>query len=363
MSFMIPLLLNAGDDSITSSRRNAITRAVEKCSPAIVSVNVTEVIRQVDPMYGGMDPFFMQFFGDRGREMFTREYQVRELGSGFLISDDGYILTNNHVAGNAKKIIVTTTDGKKYDADIIGSDVVSDVALIKIKGDDFQYLKLGNSDDAIIGEWAIALGNPFGLFDLNSKPTITVGVVSNKGVSFMQENRVYKNMIQTDAAISSGNSGGPLVNSNGEVIGMNTVIFSTAQSNQGAGSIGIGFAIPINRVKEIIKILKSDGSVDRNFYMGLDVKIINEKIAKYYKLSQKEGLVVYSVDRNSDAYNAGIEPRDIILAINGKPVLSLDDYSMSVGDGIVGHKLEFTILRDDMEQKKVVTLTARKRKR
>ncbi|MCL5991543.1 MAG: trypsin-like peptidase domain-containing protein, partial [Bacteroidetes bacterium] len=264
---------NGSSDDIANSRHNAITKAVEECSPAIVGINVTEVYqveyREPYNMFFD-DPFFQQFFGNQRRSR-TREYSVQGLGSGFIISQDGYILTNHHVAGNASKIIVTTTDGKKFDAEIIGADKTSDVALLKIKGDNFPYLKLANSDDVIIGEWSIAFGNPFGLFDINTKPTITVGVVSNKNINFTQDDRVYRGMIQTDAAISSGNSGGPLVNSLGEVIGINTVIFSTAQSSRGAGSIGIGFAIPINRVKKVVDIIKDNKKINRNFNVGMEV--------------------------------------------------------------------------------------------
>ncbi|MGB9913486.1 MAG: S1C family serine protease, partial [Candidatus Kapaibacteriota bacterium] len=240
-------------NELYNSRQNAITRAIAKASPAIVGINVIQYVdvpvQTFDPF---VDPFLEFFFGRRPREYFYERYQVQGLGSGFIISPDGYILTNHHVAGNASKIIVTTTEGKKYDAKLIAADELTDVALLKIEGDNFPYLKLGNSDDVIVGEWVIAMGNPFGLFDLNMKPTVTVGVVSNKGINITQDNRIYKGMIQTDAAISSGNSGGPLLNSLGEVIGINTMIYSTATSRQGAGSIGIGWAIPINRVKKVL---------------------------------------------------------------------------------------------------------------
>jgi serine protease Do len=347
------------NDEINQSRQNAITRAIEKCSPAIVGINVTELVN-VDPFSNFFnDPFFEQFFNMRDRSAFSRQYEVRELGSGYIVSPDGYILTNHHVAGNAQKIIVTMTDGKKYDAEIIGSDRVTDVALIKIDGKNLPYLKLGNSDEAIIGEWAIAFGNPFGLFDLNTKPTVTVGVISNIGVSFLQEGRVYKNMIQTDAAISSGNSGGPLINSAGEVIGMNTVIFSTAQSSRGAGSIGIGFAIPINRVKDIYELLKKDKKVDRNFSFGLDVRNIDKRIANYFRLSKTVGVVALSVERGSSAEDAGFEPGDILLKVDDKDINSLDDLQMVVLDCVTGTKLNFLILRDDKEIMKKLTLKSK----
>ena len=354
-----PVYYNATvSDSVSNSRRNAITRAVHESSPAIVSVNVTEVhqvaVRDPFDMFGN-DPFFRQFFGYRKR---IQEYKVQAIGSGFLISPDGYILTNHHVAGNATKIVITTTDGKKYDADIIGADRTSDVALLKIKGNNFPYLQLANSDDVIIGEWAIAFGNPFGLFNINSKPTVTVGVISNKDINFVQEDRVYKGMIQTDAAISSGNSGGPLVNSLGNVIGINTVIFSTAQNENGAGSIGIGFAIPINRVKEVINILLKDKKINRNFDLGMEVRELNEELAHYISSKVKDGVVVFSIKRDSPAEQAGIEPGDIVLEINSQPVSKIDDYNIIVGDGIVGEKLNFTLLRDDKKINKTILLKA-----
>ncbi len=354
--------LDAASNSVTESRRNAITKAVEKCSPAIVGINVTsyvEVTRRdpFDIFYD--DPMFRHFFGNRGRR--TQKYQVQGLGSGFIISPDGYILTNHHVAGNASKVIVTTTDGKKYDAEIVGADKTSDVCLLKIEGKNFHYLELANSDDVITGEWAIALGNPFGLFDLNAHPTITVGVVSNTGVNLIQEDRVYKGMIQTDAAISSGNSGGPLVNSLGQVIAINTIIFSTAQNQRGAGSIGIGFAIPINRVKEIVAELKEKKTIDRNFYHGMEVREIDEQIQRYLSIEQNEGIIVFSVERNSPANEAKIEPGDIILEINGMKVLRQDDFLINVLDARNGQKLSFKLLRDGKEINTTLTLKPRKR--
>ncbi len=333
------------NDSIACGRENAITLAVKKCSPAIVGINVTEVrkVEYVHPFFD--DPFFRRFFGKRTPRR-TREYEVKGLGSGFLISPNGYILSNHHVAGNAAKIVVTLTSGETYDAEIIGADKVSDVALLKIDGENLPYIKLGDSDDLIIGEWVIAMGNPFGLFKINAKPTVTVGVISNKGVDLYQDGRVYKKMIQTDAAISSGNSGGPLINALGEVIAMNTVIFSTAQNTAGAGSIGIGFAIPINRVKKIVETLKEEGGIDRNYTIGITVKKIDEEIARYLNTDRKQGVFIYSIQRGSPADEANFEPGDIILEIENKIIDSPEDYLLMVTDGVAGQYLKFKILRD-----------------
>lgn len=353
--------VDAANADITSSRQNAITRVVAMASPAIVGINVTEVreYNVQDPwsdFFGG-DPFFQRFWGRRGPQTYKQE--VHGLGSGFLISSDGYILTNDHVAGNAKKVIVTMTDGEKYDAKIIGSDRVADVALLKIEGKKFPYVKLGNSDDVIVGEWSIAFGNPFGLFDKNAKPTVTVGVVSNTGVSFTQDERVYRDMIQTDAAISSGNSGGPLLNAAGEVIGMNTVIFSTAQSGRGAGSIGIGFSVPINRVKAIVEMLRAGEELDRNFTTGMAVRGIDDALANALNLDRSDGVIISDVYRNSPAAKAGLEAGDIILDIDGHRVVNEDDVLVVVNDGVVGQKLDFTVLRGTQKLKKTLTLERR----
>jgi len=350
------------NNDITNSRRNAITEAVAKCSPAIVGINVTEV-RQVvysNPFLD--DPFFRRFFGnDFGRSV--REYEVQGLGSGFIISPDGYILSNHHVAGNASKIIVTMTAGSKHEAEIIGSDMVTDVALLKIKGNNLPYLNLGSSHDIIIGEWVIAFGNPFGLFDRNAKPTVTVGVVSNNDVNLLHQdspyNRVYRNMIQTDAAISSGNSGGPLVNSLGDVIGMNTIIKTTATSRQGAGSIGIGFSIPIDRVKTIVEYLKSGKSIDRDYYTGIEPRELDDQLARYIGSKAKEGVVVFGMLNGSPAEKSGIKLGDIISEIDGFKILRLEDYLIATGDAVTGQVLNFKVMRESKELSINVKLEAR----
>ena len=355
-----------GQDDISNSRRNAITTAVERCSPAIVGINVTEIREQIisDPFGFYDDPFFRRFFG--GPE-YRHQYSVKGVGSGFLISSDGYILTNDHVAGNASKVVVTMTDGKKYDARVIGADPVTDVALLKIDEEDLPHLELANSDDVIVGEWTIAFGNPFGLFDNNAKPTVTVGVVSNVGVNFTQPDergneRVYKGMIQTDAAISSGNSGGPLVNSLGEVIGVNTVIYSTAQGRSGAGSIGIGFAIPINRVKAIVERLKSEGKIDRDFWTGMRLQLIDDEVAAYYKLSRDEGILITRIAGDSPADKAGLEPGDVIIEIDGMKVYRTEDVNVAILDGEVGQTMTLKIDRNGTEREVTMTLTKPQRK-
>lgn len=334
-------------DHISSQRHNAITRAVALATPAVVGINVTEIREYTyrDPwsQYFGEDPFFNQFFG-RNR---TLRQEVKGLGSGFIISPDGYILTNDHVAGNAKEITVTLTNKEKYQAKIIGTDQISDICLLKIDGTNFPYLRLGNSADVIIGEWAIAMGNPFGLFEISDKPTVTVGVISASGVNLSsQENHYYRNMIQTDAAINSGNSGGPLLNSVGEVIGVNAIILNPSQNNGIGTNIGLGFAIPIDRVKSVVVELKKNGKLERNFWTGLEVQTVDARVARYFGLNKPEGVIVSDVKHDSPADRAGFKPGDIITEVNGEKVNSDDDINSLLIDARVGDVWKMKILRE-----------------
>ncbi len=326
-------------DQISNQRRNAITRSVAVASPAVVGINVTEIREYRDPwgQFFGDDPFFRQFFGDR-----TYRQEVKGLGSGFIISPDGYVLTNDHVAGNAKTITVTMTSGQRYSAELVGTDLVSDISLLKIDGKNLPYVKLGNSDDVIIGEWVIALGNPFGLFEIADKPTVTVGVVSATGLNLRGEGgRYYRGMIQTDAAINSGNSGGPLLNSTGEVIGVNAVIFTPNQ-----GSVGVGFAIPINRVKSIVAELKNNGKIERRFWTGLDVQAIDVRVARYFGLDKAEGVIVSDVKRGSPAERAGFKVGDIIVEINGERIVTDDNVQSVISDAKAGDTLKVRVYRE-----------------
>jgi serine protease Do len=332
------------DKDITDSRENAITRTVKDVSSSVVGINVTEVREYRDPFAD--DPFFRQFFGDR-----SYKQEVQGLGSGFIISEDGYIVTNDHVIGNATKVVVSMTDGEHVDAEIIGKDSYSDIAVLKINKSGLPYVKLGNSDDAIIGEWVVALGNPFGLFEVNQKPTVTVGVISATGMKLNSgQNRFYRNMIQTDAPINSGNSGGPLANSIGEIIGMNTLIY-TGNSMAG-GNIGLGFAIPINKVKKIVETLRKDGKIERNYDIGLRVQTVDKNIAQYFKLNNVQGVIVVSVDKGSASDDEGIKPEDIILSVNGEKIGTDSDFWGIITDMNIGDKITLKILRSGSEIEK-----------
>jgi len=337
-------------DDIAGSRKNIITETVKKVSPAVVGINVIEIQQYRDPLGSFFDdPFFRQFFGDRR----SRTREVKELGSGYIISPEGYIVTNDHVAGNASRITVTLTDGISYDAELIGSDPVSDIALLKIDGENFPYVEPGNSDEIIIGEWVIALGNPFGLFEVNDKPTVTVGVISATGMNLEPiKDRYYLNMIQTDAAINGGNSGGPLVNSLGEVIGMNTLIFTAGSQ----GSIGLGFAIPINKVKTIIEELKDKGKIDRNFEIGMRIQSIDESIAKYYNLDRTKGVIITKIYPGTPSDKAGLQVGDIILKINEFQINNDNTIFGVFYEFRTGQEIDIVIFRDEEEHHKKMLL-------
>ncbi|MEM1116936.1 MAG: trypsin-like peptidase domain-containing protein [Bacteroidota bacterium] len=327
------------DGEIASSRRTAITRAVEAASPAVVSVNVIEVrqVRVRDPL--------ARFFGMRVPDQIY-EQQFPGLGSGFIISPDGYIVTNDHVAGNAVETTIAFPDGSTLPAELVGSDPQTDIALLKVDPPEpLPYLAFEEQDEPIVGEWAIALGNPFGLFEA-AEPTVTVGVVSAVGRDFpMQEGRTFRDMIQTDAAINSGNSGGPLVNALGRVIGMNTFIFSRS-----GGSVGLGFSVPARRVQQVVAELRQTGEVDRSFYTGLNVNVINQRLARALGAPEAVGkLIVRSVETDSPADAAGLRAYDIIDRIDGEPVGSNEDFRLRFLDNRAGDTIRLGVVRDGRE--------------
>lgn len=328
-------------EDLYQSRTNAITRAVEVASPAVVSVNVIGIERFQDPFAG--DPWMEFFFGRRRSRVYER--QVQSLGSGFVISPDGYIVTNEHVAHNAATITVAFMDGATLEARLIGSDPATDMALLKVDPPSpLPYLSFTEADQPIPGEWAIALGNPFGLFEA-SEPTVTVGVVSGVGRDFQpQENRVYRDMIQTDASINQGNSGGPLLNALGEVIGVNTFIYSG-----NGGSIGLGFAVPAYKARDIVDELRRNGRIDRSYYTGLRGMDVNSRIAKALGLAEERGFIVRDVDAGSPAEDAGFRPYDVILSFEGEPIDGQLDLFGRLFDFRPGDVVQLVINREGRE--------------
>lgn len=334
----------AVNESITLSRQTAITRAVETATPAIVSINVIELqqVRYRDPFADFFqDPFFGQFFSERQSRIIER--RVQNLGSGFVISPDGYIVTNHHVAGNATKVTVSLTDGQTLDAELIGADKATDLALLKISPDrPLEYLRFSESPEPIVGEWAIALGNPFGLFEA-AAPSVTVGVVSAAERDLgSKDGRIYHDMIQTDAAINRGNSGGPLINSLGEVIGVNAAIYS-----ESGGSVGLGFAVPAARAQRIIRELRETGQVDRSYYTGISFVAVTAQIAEALELEDTRGILVADVDSGSPAEEAGLLPYDLIVALQDESISNHDDYIARIFDFRPGDVITYHVLRNN----------------
>jgi len=340
-----------GQREVDASRQTAITRAIKEVSPAVASVSVTQIQNVYSPF--SKDPFFEFFFPGR-----QPKREVHSSGSGVVISPDGYVLTNFHVVENATNVLVTLPGGEEFEAEIIGTDFITDLALLKLNGKYFPYAQLGNSDDLIIGEWVIALGNPFGLFDISKQPTATSGIISAVDMNFGSQSggRVYKDMIQTDAAINRGNSGGPLVNALGDVIGINTFIFTGSQFAE--GSIGIGFAIPINIAKDIAEELKVSGKVDRSFSTGLSVERLTPEVVSYLDVPFSRGVIVVEVEHGSNAEKSGVEVGDIIYGINGKKISSSREILKIIKESDLrsGSKIKLQIYREGKKITKKLTL-------
>ncbi|MGD2187694.1 MAG: Do family serine endopeptidase [Desulfobacterales bacterium] len=274
-----------------------------------------------------MKEFFDRFFGQQP----DRNFKRRSLGSGFIIDEEGYVVTNNHVIENADKIQVVLKNKKVYEAKIIGRDTNTDIALIKIQSDDnFEFVRLGDSDALKIGQWVVAIGNPFGL-----ENTVTAGIVSAKGRII--ESGPYDDFIQTDASINPGNSGGPLLNMDGKVVGINTIIF--------AGGRGIGFAIPANMAKNVVAQLKESGKVTRGWF-GVSIKDVPNDLAEYFDIEDNRGALVAEVVPGDPADTAGIRPKDIIVEVNGQKVEDSRELLRLVAALNVGETVEVKVLRN-----------------
>ncbi len=322
-------LSNSSDVPIEQSRRNAIVQAVEHVAPSVASIN-TEFVHDEKRFPTYRDPFYDFSYDLR---------KIPGIGSGFVIQSDGYILTNSHVVDGAQEIHVTFPDGRRFEVLEIFIDRQLDLAVIHIDADNLPVPDMGNSSEVIIGEWAIALGNPFALRFGDPKPTVTVGVISavDRIVRPEENEPALKGMIQTDASINPGNSGGPLVNSLGQVIGVNTFIFS-----QG-GALGIGFALPINRAIESARQLIDRGS--REFWTGLDFHSLSPTIARALGLSTAKGALITVVEPLSPGESAGLRSRDVIVMVNGKRVDDANDLIEAFRYATVGDTFYLKILR------------------
>ncbi len=279
-------------------------------------------------------------FGDERR----RDFKQRSLGSGFIIDREGHIVTNNHVIDGADEITVRLSNDKEYDAEIVGRDPNTDLALIKIKdAPDLVPLKMGDSDQLTVGSWVVAMGSPFGL-----EQTVTAGIVSAKGRVI--GSGPYDDFIQTDASINPGNSGGPLLNMNGEVVGINTAIVAQGQ--------GIGFAIPVNMAQGIVRQLEESGSVTRG-WLGVGIQDLTPELAEYYGIEDKNGVLVAKVFEGDPADKAGIKANDIIVAVDGKSIKTSRELTGTIADIPVGKKTAITILRDGKEKTVKVKIAKR----
>jgi len=318
------------------SRETPVVKAVRKVAAAVVNISSEyEVRRRANPFSGfGMDPFFDSFFKDFFDPGFERKYRRSSLGSGVIIDGKrGFILTNAHVLEKTGEITVVLKDEREFKGRIVGADPDSDLAVLRIDADTpLPAIEMGNSDDLMIGETVIAIGNPFGFSN-----TVTTGVISAINRSIRTDDRVFQDFIQTDASINPGNSGGPLLNINGDLVGINTAIYAKAQ--------GIGFAIPINTAKRIVSDLIRHGEVIPA-WVGATVQDLDEKLANYLKLPEKKGVLVKAVDKNSPAERAGLVAGDVILAVGGRSIHSSQEYHLALKNYAAGDRLDLKIRRN-----------------
>jgi serine protease Do len=324
-SYLTPLVLAAllaapsAGFAQPPSRRTPVVEVVERVGPAVVNIAAEAIVREVDPFFG-------LFFGPRSR-------RAQSLGSGLIVEPSGIVVTNAHVIEGASRIVVTTRDGRELEAEVLGSDRESDLAVLKVEGRGLPAVPLGSSADLLIGETVIAIGNPFGL-----SHTVTAGVLSARGRTVPSERgeRLFTDFLQTDASINPGNSGGPLVNVLGEVIGVNTAIVS--------GASGIGFAIPADRAKRVVDDLLRFGAL-QPLWTGLRLLTVDPELARRYELPVTRGALVYRVWPGSPAAQAGLRDEDVITTTAGRPVASREDVTTSISTVPVGTPVPLTVRR------------------
>ena len=309
---------------------NPVVRIVREYSPAVVNIDVEAAARR-RPMNSPFqnDPFFRRFFG----EEFNRPAPpARGRGSGFVVSSDGQILTNNHVIDGASRITVTMSDGRTYEATVLGRDSTFDLAVIKINSDvELTVLELGDSDAIEVGEWVVAIGNPYGF-----EHTVTVGVISAKNRSVRGRTVSFDGFLQTDAAINPGNSGGPLIDMDGKVIGINTAIIPFAQ--------GIGFAVPVNMAKQIMDDLVTHGRVKRG-WLGISYQTLTPDFAEVYEIEVESGIIVVNVFRDSPAERSGLQRGDVIITVNGEQIEDAQWFVNMIRNRAPGDELNMQIVR------------------
>ncbi len=334
------LLLMVAVTSVQAKSLPDFTELVENNSAAVVNISTTQKVKQQSrlpknfqipdlPEDSPFNDFFKRFFDEEGKQ---QDFDTKSLGSGFIVSDDGYVITNNHVVKGADEVLVRLNDRREYSAKVIGTDARTDVAVLKIEADHLPVLKIGSSSDLKVGEWVLAIGSPFG-FDYS----VTAGIVSAKGRSLPREN--YVPFIQTDVAINPGNSGGPLFNLKGEVVGVNSQIYSRT-----GGFMGLSFAIPIEVAMNVAKQLRENGRVSRG-WLGVLIQDVNSDLAESFGMDRPRGALVSRVLPDSPADDAGFEVGDIILSFNGEKVVRSKDLPPLVGRTPVNQKAKVKVLR------------------
>ncbi len=327
---------------VANAQLPEFTELVEQASPAVVNISTRQVIptqaagMQQMPDLEGLPPMFREFF-ERSipqlPQQAPRQRQAQSLGSGFIISADGYVLTNNHVVADADEIVVRLSDRSELEAKLVGADPRTDVALLKVEGKNLPTVKLGKSEALKVGEWVVAIGSPFG-FD----HSVTAGIVSAKGRSLPDEN--YVPFIQTDVAINPGNSGGPLFNLDGEVVGINSQIFTRS-----GGFMGLSFAIPIDVAMNVADQLKAEGKVSRG-WLGVVIQEVNKDLAETFGLDKPAGALVAQVLENGPAAKGGLQVGDVILALDGQPILVSADLPHLVGTLKPGTEVRLDVVRN-----------------
>jgi serine protease Do len=347
--------LGAANEEISGARRNALVRAAEKAGPSVVTVSVLRTQVVEGPAFSPYRDFFNPFFQNLRRRYWQR---VQGLGSGVIVRRDGVILTNFHVVKGAELTKITLADGREYEAEFVGGTEVYDLAVLRadVGKDPIPVATLAPSADLLIGEWVMAIGNPFGLLLDDPEPTVTVGVVSAvaRDIHGTGSETLYKDMIQTDAAINPGNSGGALVNALGEVIGINAFIFS-----ESGGSHGVGFAIPIGFARRVMEEILDHGTL-REVWVGVRIQEIPEALAESLDLESREGVIVASVDVGSPAEEAGVRRGDVVRAVGGDRVRNFDDARRALYGHLVGDRLVFLVDRDGKTSTRELILRERR---
>lgn len=336
---------------VVANLQDAFANIADTLKPTVVNISTTQIVKQEYVPYefffgNPFEDFFGDFFGEQGpksqRPKPQKRYYERKFsgtGSGVIISEDGYILTNYHVIGGATEIEVTLSDERKFKGKIVGQDQRTDLAIIKIPAAKLPSAMLGDSDKIRVGDWAMAIGSPFGL-----EQTVTIGIISARRQSLMVEGQQYRELIQTDAAINMGNSGGPLINIKGEVIGINTAIYTPT-----GGFVGVGFATPINKAKAVLGQLIEKGKVTRG-WLGVEIRPVDAVVARQFGLKEVRGVLINNVMKDTPAEKAGLKRGDVILEYNGKPVKDPNSLQDLVAQTEPNKRVKVKIWRNNKEE-------------